>query len=326
MKKSTEDLSLTHQWIAQNWVEVSPKISNFLSRKLPQSQSMDLIEEHLSTFAESLLRNRALDSHLEAGKPVYLSNLKRWAYRKALNEIKKWGKDASLREIRGATTTANRWGYATVEAGDVLAIGDGHKRNGAVAYAAGKRFLPLSASLPCPLECVPSPSENEGQILLQERLEQIKSLIQSRDWDSSVLPTAESTETNPLWHVFSGLLLGYTVPELAEDLGRHQKEIIKMKKYLKRMLKKIEIEPEKIEPEKIEPEKIEPEKIEPEKIEPEKIEPEKIEESFNLRMIKKLEEALNQTLTSLGETEKEMSRLQQEESRLNLLIKEEESK
>jgi hypothetical protein len=269
---------------------------------------MDLIEEHLSTFAESLLRNRALDSHLEAGKPVYLSNLKRWAYRKALNEIKKWGKDASLREIRGATTTANRWGYATVEAGDVLAIGDGHKRNGAVAYA-------VSASS-CPLECVPSPSENEGQILLQERLEQIKSLIQSRDWDSSVLPTAESTETNPLWHVFSGLLLGYTVPELAEGLGRHQKEIIKMKKYLKRMLKKIEIEPEKIEPEKIEPEKIEPEKIEPEKI----------EESFNLRMIKKLEEALNQTLTSLGEAEKEMSRLQQEESRLNLLIKEEESK
>ena len=104
--------SLTHQWISDHWHTVSPQIHTYLTAKFPISAKTGQIDLHVSNFVENLLRNESLDPHLEAGKEIRVGVLKAWAWQRTANELKKWGKDASLRASCGATTTANRDGYA----------------------------------------------------------------------------------------------------------------------------------------------------------------------------------------------------------------------
>lgn len=100
--------NLTSRWLAKNGGATRAMLIEHLSRKLPTSRRLSVIEDHVQTFLCRLVEKDILAPFLSAGKNIQPSVLRVWCYQSACTEMRGWGVDASLRQSRGAKTHRDR--------------------------------------------------------------------------------------------------------------------------------------------------------------------------------------------------------------------------
>lgn len=100
--------NLTSRWLAKNGPGTRTMLVDHLTRKLPTSRRVSVVEDHVQTFLLRLVERDTLGPFLREGKRIQPSVLRVWAYQSACTEMRGWGVDASLRKSRGAKTNRDR--------------------------------------------------------------------------------------------------------------------------------------------------------------------------------------------------------------------------
>lgn len=97
--------NLTAQWLSENGSAVIPALRYALGQKLPRSQDLGVVDDHVQTFLTRLVEKDTLAPFLSKGSKIQMSVLRVWAYQSACTELRRWGVDASLRSSRSAKTS-----------------------------------------------------------------------------------------------------------------------------------------------------------------------------------------------------------------------------
>lgn len=113
LSPSRVQMNETAKWLAANYSRVRGELESHLASKLRTSRTIGVVEDHVSTFLERLIRKDYLAPYIQGGKKIQDCVLKVWAYQAACTEFRGWGTDASLRKTRGALTARERSGVTT---------------------------------------------------------------------------------------------------------------------------------------------------------------------------------------------------------------------
>lgn len=102
--KSVDTTNYTARWFEEHFSAVYPELVRTVRKKLPKSNQIGVVEDHVMTFVARLIERDTLRKVLEIGGKVRYSVLKVWVYQSACTEMRGWGVDASLRATRDART------------------------------------------------------------------------------------------------------------------------------------------------------------------------------------------------------------------------------
>jgi hypothetical protein len=94
----------TVRWLEKQGPEILTVLRTHLSKKLPRSQKLSKIEDHVSKFLEDLIRRDSIGKRNRKGKKTSLSQVKAWCVRNSHTQNRDAGVDALGRCMHGALT------------------------------------------------------------------------------------------------------------------------------------------------------------------------------------------------------------------------------
>lgn len=100
--------SLTSFWVRSQGSQLRKKLVAYLQRKLPKSQSMCKIEDHVQTFLANMIDRGSLDERIARGEKIYTSQVCVWCRRSAYSDLRKESRNPVTRTLHGTMTRDER--------------------------------------------------------------------------------------------------------------------------------------------------------------------------------------------------------------------------
>jgi len=94
----------TARYIGDNWERLYDKMVLALRRKMPRSEALGKVEDHVMDFFEKKIRTDGLSNHINKGKPLAPSTAAGWARKSAYTDIRNEGRNPVCRLFHGALT------------------------------------------------------------------------------------------------------------------------------------------------------------------------------------------------------------------------------
>lgn len=94
----------TAQFLGENWDRFYDKATLALRRKMPRSEELDKVDDHVMNWMEKVIQRDGLRKSLEAGKSIAPSQVSGWARKAAYTEIRNEGREPVCRVFHGALT------------------------------------------------------------------------------------------------------------------------------------------------------------------------------------------------------------------------------
>lgn len=96
--------NVTARYLGDNWGRFYNRATSALRRKMPRSEVLDKIDDHVMNWAEKIMQRDGLRSRLDQGKSIAPSQVSGWARKAAYTEIRNDGREPVCRIFHGALT------------------------------------------------------------------------------------------------------------------------------------------------------------------------------------------------------------------------------
>jgi hypothetical protein len=94
----------TAQYLGDNWGRFYGKATLALRRKMPRSEALDKVDDHVMNWIEKVMQRDGLRGMLEKGRSIAPSQVSGWARKAAYTQIRNEGREPVCRVFHGALT------------------------------------------------------------------------------------------------------------------------------------------------------------------------------------------------------------------------------
>jgi len=94
----------TAQFLGENWDRFYGKATLALRRKMPRSEALDKVDDHVMNWVEKVMQRDGLRKRLEKGISIAPSHVSGWAKKAAYTQIRNEGREPVCRIFHGALT------------------------------------------------------------------------------------------------------------------------------------------------------------------------------------------------------------------------------
>ena len=96
--------NVTARFLGNNWGRFYGKATSALCRKMPRSEALNKVDDHVMNWVEKIMQRDGLRTRLDKGKSIAPSQVSGWARRAAYTEIRNEGREPVCRVFHGALT------------------------------------------------------------------------------------------------------------------------------------------------------------------------------------------------------------------------------